>query len=75
MSTKMAQLKTGGKGNVTAEGIARPIPIEYSIDKWADNMESYVKSCMSYTGSRTIQELRDETELIINGSGDRSFRK
>lgn len=75
MSTKLAQKKTGGKGNVTAEGIARPIPVQYPIAKWADNMESYMKSCMSYTGCRTIEEMRTNTELIINLSGDRSFRK
>ena len=75
MSTKHAQRLTGGKGDVTAEGIARPIPVEYPIAKWADNMESYMKSCMSYTGCRTIEEMRENTELIINLSGDRSFRK
>lgn len=75
MSTKLAQKKTGGKGTTTAEGIAKPIPVEYPIAKWADNMASYMRSCMSYTGCRTIEEMRNETELIINLSGDRSFRK
>lgn len=75
MSTKLAQRKTGGKGNITSEGIARPIPVEYPIAKWADNMASYMRSCMSYTGCRTIDEMRKNTELIINLSGDRSFRK
>ena len=75
MSTKLAQKKTGGKGNVTAEGIARPIPVEYPIAKWADNMASYMRSCMSYTGCSTIKEMRENTELVINLSGDRSFRK
>jgi len=75
MSTKLAQKKTGGKGDVTAEGIARPIPVEYPIAKWADNMASYMRSCMSYTGCRTIEEMRENTELIINLSGDGSFRK
>ena len=75
MSTKLAQRKTGGNGTTTAEGIARPIPVEYPIAKWADNMASYMRSCMSYTGCRTIEEMRQETELIINLSGDKSFRK
>ena len=75
MSTKLAQKKTGGKGNVTSEGIARPIPVEYPIAKWADNMASYMRSCMSYTGCSTIAEMRENTELVINLSGDRSFRK
>ena len=75
MSTKLAQRKTGGKGTTTAEGIAKPIPVEYPVAKWADNMASYMRSCMSYTGCRTIEEMRNETELIINLSGDKSFRK
>ena len=75
MSTKMAQKLTGGSGNTTAEGIAKPILVEYPIAKWADNMASYMRSCMSYTGCRTIEELRENTELIINDSSDRSFRK
>ena len=75
MSTKMAQKKTGGSGKTTSEGIARPIPVEYPIAKWAENMADYMKSCMSYTGCRTIEEMRRETELIVNLSGDKSFRK
>lgn len=75
MSTKLAQKKTGGKGNVTSEGISKPILVEYPIAKWADNMASYMKSCMSYTGCKTIDEMRKDTELIINLSGDKSFRK
>lgn len=75
MSTKLAQKKTGGSGKQTSEGIARPIPVEYPIAKWAENMADYMKSCMSYTGCRTIDEMRKETELIVNLSGDKSFRK
>lgn len=75
MSTKLAQAQTGGSGKTTSEGISRPIPVEYSIAKWADNMASYLRSCMSYTGCTTIEQLRNETELIINLSGDKSFRK
>jgi len=75
MSTKLAQKKTGGNGKTTSEGISRPIAVEYPIAKWADNMASYMKSCMSYTGCKTIEEMKKNTELIINLSGDKSFRK
>ena len=75
MSTKKAQKLTGGSGKKTSEGIAKPIPIEYPISKWAENMADYMKSCMSYTGCRTIQEFRDNTKLIVNLSTDKSFRK
>lgn len=75
MSTKKAQKKTGGNGTTTAEGISRPVPVEYPIAKWADNMKSYLISLMSYTGSHNLTELAINAELIINLSGDKSFRK
>lgn len=75
MSTKRAQKLTGGSGNTTAEGISRPIPIEYNINKWADNMKSFLISAMSYTNSKNLEEFAKNTELIINLSGDKSFRK
>lgn len=75
MSTKRAQRETGGSGKTTAEGISRPIPVEYNINKWADNMKSYLVSAMSYTDSKNLKEFAENTELIINLSGDKSFRK
>lgn len=75
MSTKKMQLATGGSGKTTAEGISRPIPVEYNINKWADNMKSFLISVMSYTDSKTLEELARNSELIINLSGDKQFRK
>ena len=75
MSTKRAQKETGGKGTTTAEGISRPISVEYNINKWADNMKSFLVSVMSYTDSKTLKDLAENTELIVNLSGDRQFRK
>ena len=75
MSTKKAQKLTGGSGKVTSEGFSKPIPVEYPIAKWAEDMADYMRSCMSYTGCRTIQELRDNTKLIINGSSKNSYWK
>lgn len=75
MSTKRAQRETGGSGTRTSEGISRPIPVEYNIAKWADNMKSYLISNMSYTDSRTLKEFAENSELIINLSGDKQFRK
>lgn len=75
MSTKYAQTITGGSGKKTSEGIIKPVPVEYPIAKWAENMKDYMISCMSYTGFKTVEEMREGTELIINLSGDKSFRK
>ena len=75
MSTKRAQKECGNVCSKTSEGVVRPVMVEYPIAKWADNMKSFLASAMSYTDSKTIDDLRKNTELIINLSGDKSFRK
>jgi len=76
MSTKRAQCITGGSGNVTSEGIDRPVEVKYPVAKWVDNMQSYLRSCMTYTNSHTIQEMQENAQLIIlGGSGDSAYRK
>ena len=76
MSTKRAQKETGGTGNRTSEGLDRPVEVKYPVAKWIDNMQSYLRSCMTYTNSRTIQELRENAQVIIlGGSGDVAYRK
>jgi len=75
MSTKRAQKECGNVCSKTSEGVDIPVPVEYPIAKWADNMKSFLASAMSYTNSKNIDELRKNTELIINISGDKSFRK
>ena len=76
MSTKRAQKQTGGSGNITSEGIDRPVEVKYPVKKWVENMEAYLRSCMTYTNSRTINELRENAQVIIlGGSGDAAYRK
>lgn len=76
MSTKKAQRKTGGSGCKTSEGIDRPVEVKHPVAKWVDNMQSYLRSCMTYTNSRTIKELRENAQVIIlGGSGDAAYRK
>ena len=76
MSTKRAQKETGGSGTRTSEGIDRPVEVKYPVSKWVDNMQSYLCSCMTYTNSHTIQELRENAQVVIlGGSGDAAYRK
>lgn len=76
MSTKKAQRKTGGSGTTTSEGIDKPVEVKYPVAKWVDNMQSYLRSCMTYTNSHTIKELRENAQVIIlGGSGDTAYRK
>lgn len=75
MSCRTAQRLMGGLGNKTSEGISRPVLVEYPIAKWADNMKSYLISTMSYAGCYDLDEFRNNTEIIINYSGDKAYRK
>lgn len=60
----------------TSEGIDKPVEVKYPVAKWVDNMQSYLRSCMTYTNSHTIKELRENAQVIIlGGSGDAAYRK
>ena len=76
MSTKRAQNIVNGSATRTSEGISKPVTVEYPIAKWTDNMESYLRSAMTYTNSRNIKEFQENAEVIIlGGSGDLCYRK
>ena len=75
MSTKRAQKECGNVCSKTSEGVVKPVKVEYPIAKWADNMKSFLASAMSYCDAKDIDEFRKNTELIINLSGDKSYRK
>lgn len=62
MSTRRAQCETGGKGDRTSEGISRPVEVKYPVAKWVDNMQSYLRSAMTYTNSRTIKEMQENAQ-------------
>lgn len=75
MSTKRAQKECGNVCSKTSEGVVKLVKVEYPIAKWADNMKSFLASAMSYCDAKDIDEFRKNTELIINLSGDKSYRK
>ena len=76
MSTKKAQNIVNGKATRTAEGISKPVPVKYPIAKWVDNMQSYLRSAMTYTNSGNLKEFQENTQLIIlGGTGDFCYRK
>ena len=76
MSTKIAQRIVNGKATRTAEGISKPVEVKYPIAKWVDNMQSYLRSAMTYTNSGNLEEFKEKTQLIIlGGTGDYCYRK
>lgn len=70
-STKQAQAAvnnangvTGGKLK-TAEGIVKYQKVEYTIDGWSENETDYLRSAMSYTNSKTLEDYKDSEWVRI----------
>lgn len=75
MSTKQAQLITGGNGNKTEEGISRPVKIEYKINDWLKDTEAYIRSAMTYTNSHGLTDLKNAEVIIMGGNSYNIIQK
>lgn len=75
MSTREAQKITGGDGNKTSEGISRPVEIKHSVVKWLNNVEAYLRSAMTYTNSKTIQDFNNAECIILGGMTYQTYSK
>jgi IMP dehydrogenase/GMP reductase len=64
MSTKEVQKKWGKTKLTTSEGISKYNKVEYTLDGWTENFKDYLKSAMSYTNSRNLEEFK-ETEFVL----------
>jgi GMP reductase len=64
MSTKEVQKKWGKKKLTTSEGVIRVRKVEYSLNKWVENFEDYLRSAMSYTDSKTLNEFIGNVKII-----------
>ena len=64
MSTKEVQKKWGKQKLTTSEGIVKYNKVEYTMEKWIENFEDYLKSAMSYTNSKNLIEFK-ETEYVF----------
>jgi hypothetical protein len=75
MSTKEAQLAMGkdkSKLN-TSEGVIRHRKVEYTLKKWTENLIDYLKSAMSYTNSKNLNQFigKASYNLITQNSYNR----
>lgn len=64
MSTKEVQINWGVLNPKTSEGVVKYQKIEYTIAGWVENFESYLRSAMSYTNSKTLKNFCGEVDLI-----------
>lgn len=68
MSTKIVQAKILGidleknrRSLKTSEGRRERVKIEYTLPGWSENLTSYLRSAMSYTGNRTLGSFKTNT--------------
>lgn len=64
MSTKKAQAQINTANSIsnklkTSEGIIKHQMVEFDLKGWAENEKDYLKSAMSYTNSKTLDEYKD----------------
>ena len=75
MSTKEVQKKWGKDKLVTSEGITKFNKIEYTLEKWVDNLKDYLKSAMSYTNSNNLEEFKETEYVFITENALKRYNK
>lgn len=76
MSTKEAQKKLGARKLKTSEGVVRYRNIEYKLHKWHDNFSHYLRSAMSYTNARNLNDFIGQVEYnFISQNALNRFKK
>lgn len=70
MSTKEVQKSWNRSELKTGEGITKYNKVEYSLNGWVENFTDYLKSAMSYTDSKNLQDFIGEVrwEVISQNS-------
>jgi GMP reductase len=56
MSTKEVQKKWGKEKLTTSEGVVRFRRVEYTLKQWVENFEAYLRSAMSYSNAKKLED-------------------
>lgn len=73
MSTKEVQKSWGRDKTITSEGVVRTHKVEYTLSGWVQNFQDYLKSAMSYTNKKTLNEFIGNVKY--NHITQNSFRR
>ena len=63
MSTKRAQIRMGGNGNKNSEGIIDKVYVDSTLTERTEQIESSIKSSMSYCNAYNLNEFRINSVL------------
>jgi GMP reductase len=76
MSTKEVQKKWGKEQLTTSEGVIRFRKAEYTLKQWVNNFEDYLRSAMSYSNAKTLNQFIGKAEIIkISDNAYNRFKK
>jgi IMP dehydrogenase/GMP reductase len=76
MSTKEVQKKWGKEVLTTSEGVVRVRKVEYTLEQWVTNFEDYLRSAMSYSNAKNLEEFIGKAEIIkISDNAYNRFKK
>lgn len=76
MSTKEVQKKWGKETLTTSEGVIRYRKVEYTIPQWVENFEAYLRSSMSYSNAKNLEEFIGRAKIIkITDNAYNRFKK
>ena len=64
MSTKEVQKAWERKELKTGEGISKYNKVEYTLSGWRENFTDYLRSAMSYSNSRSLEEFIGEAQWV-----------
>lgn len=76
MSSKKSQQLLGNKTIRTSEGVVKKQFVEYTLKQWCDNFESYLRSAMSYSDTKTLLEFIGRVKFnVITGNAHNRYNK
>lgn len=65
MASKKAQELMHGEKIRTSEGIEKIVEVKYTLRQWVDNFTDYLRSAMSYTNAKTLNDFITNTDTIV----------
>jgi IMP dehydrogenase/GMP reductase len=66
MASAYGQIAMNGSKTHTSEGTRKVVTVDYTMHGWCENMIDYLRSAMSYCDSKTLDEFREKTTLVVN---------
>ncbi len=66
MASKQGQIALSGAKTKTSEGLMKTLQVEYTMHGWCNNFVDYLRSAMSYVGSKTLTDFKRDSVVIIN---------